>query len=115
MEAVLGKEDDPLLAPGTIDAILISNSYHEFTQPETMLKHIYDALKPDGTLVVVENYKITNRSETRAVQTKRHDMEPEILERELIAAGFTVKERIDPVLVNSPDRMRYLVRAEKNR
>lgn len=115
MEVVLGKEDDPLLAPGTFDAILISNAYHEFTQPQVMLKHICDALKPDGTLVVVENYSTVNRSETRAAQTKRHDLAPDNLERELTTAGFTVKERVDPVLVNSPDRMRYLVRAEKTK
>ncbi len=112
MSVVLGKEDDPMLAAGTFDAILISNAYHEFTQPQVMLKHIRDALKPDGTLVVVENYSIVNRSETRAAQTKRHDLAPDNLERELAAAGFTVKERVDPVLVNSPNRMRYLVRAE---
>ena len=40
MEVVLGREDNPLLAPGAFDAILISNTYHEFSQPEAMLKHI---------------------------------------------------------------------------
>ncbi len=113
MDVILGKTDDPLLARGSFDAILISNAYHEFTEPQAMLKHICDALKADGTLVVVENYAVTHRSENRATQVKRHDLEPEILERELTAAGFTVKERIDPVLVNSPERMRYLVRAGK--
>ena len=115
VETVLGKEDDPMLAAGTFDAILISNAYHEFTQPQVMLKHICDALKPDGTLVVLENYSIVNRSETRAAQIKRHDLAADILEPELAAAGFTVKERVDPVLVISPDRMRYLVRAEKTK
>jgi tRNA A58 N-methylase Trm61 len=113
MNAQLGKTDDPLLAAGQFDAILISNAYHEFGEPQEMLKHICDALKADGTLVVVENYSIEHRKEARAEQAKRHDMAPEILERELAAAGFTVKERVDPVLVNSPDRMRYLVRATK--
>jgi hypothetical protein len=40
-------------------------------------------------------------------------MTPEILERELTAAGLVVKERIDPIFVNSPERFRYLVRAQK--
>lgn len=113
IQAVLGKEDDPMLAPGTFDAVLISNAYHEFTQPETMLKHIREALKADGTLVVVENYTLTQRRGNRATQVKRHDLEPEILERELTAAGFSVTERAEPVLVNSPERLRYLVRAGK--
>jgi ubiquinone/menaquinone biosynthesis C-methylase UbiE len=113
METALGKEDDPMLPLRTFDAMLLSNVYHEFTQPEAMLKHICDALKPDGTLVVVENYSLAHRSDTRAEQAKRHDIAPETLERELAAAGFTVQERIDPVLVNSADRLRYLVRARK--
>ena len=114
MEVVLGREDNPLLAAGAFDAILISNTYHEFSQPEVMLQHIREALKPDGTLVVIENYSLAHRTDSRAAQAERHDMTPEILESELAAAGFTVKERIEPVLVNSPDRPRYLVRAAKN-
>jgi ubiquinone/menaquinone biosynthesis C-methylase UbiE len=113
MEVVFGKEDDPTLAHAAFDAILVSNTYHEFTQPEAMLKHICDALKQDGTLVVVENYALAHQTESRADQARRHEMTPEILERELTAAGLTVKERVDPILVNSPERFRYLVRAEK--
>jgi ubiquinone/menaquinone biosynthesis C-methylase UbiE len=115
MQVILGKYDDPLLPHGTFDAILVSNSYHEFTQPEAMLKHICEALKPDGTLVVLENYAVAHRTESRAEQAKLHEMAPEILERELTAAGLTVKERIDPIFVNSPERFRYLVRAEKTK
>jgi ubiquinone/menaquinone biosynthesis C-methylase UbiE len=113
LQAVLGKDDDPMLLPGAFDAILVSNTYHEFTQPSIMLKRICEALKPSGTLVVVENYSITHRTESRAEQAKRHDMAPETLEAELSAAGFVVKERIDPILANSADRLRYLVRAER--
>jgi len=115
IEVVLGKYDDPRLATGAFDAMLLSNTYHEFTEPETMLRHLCDALKADGTLVVVENYSVSHRTDSRAEQAKRHDMAPETLERELIAAGFTVKERVEPILVNSPDRLRYLVRAEKTK
>jgi len=115
MAVQLGKEDDPLLAPGTFDAVLISNAYHEFTQPEAILKHIRDALKPEGTLVVVENYALANQSVSRANQVKRHDLEPRILERELAEAGFTVQDRVDPILADSPERSRYLVRAGKTK
>ena len=104
-----------MLPPGTFDAILVSNTYHEFTQPSAMLKRIREALKPDGTLVVVENCSIAHRIESRAEQTKLHDIAPDILERELSADGFVVKERIDPILTESPDRFRYLFRAEKSK
>jgi SAM-dependent methyltransferase len=112
IEAVLGKEDDPLLAPGTFDAILISNTYHEFTQPATMLKHIAEALKPDGRLVVVELYSGAHQSDMRAEQAKRHDLSPDILVQELSAAGFVVKERVAPLPIDT-DRFKYWLRFEK--
>jgi ubiquinone/menaquinone biosynthesis C-methylase UbiE len=103
VEAVLGVDDDPKLPPMTFDAILISNTYHEFTQPTAMMEHIREALKPGGTLVVVENCSIAHRSDSRAEQTKLHDIAPDILERELSAEGFVVKERIDPILVETAE------------
>jgi ubiquinone/menaquinone biosynthesis C-methylase UbiE len=114
IEAVLGKEDDPKLAPETCDAILVSNTYHEFTQPSKMLRHIYDALRPDGRLVVLELYSHAHKSETRAEQAKRHDMSPDILEQELAAAGFIIKERPAPAPISS-DRFRYLFSAEESK
>jgi ubiquinone/menaquinone biosynthesis C-methylase UbiE len=115
LEAVLGRDDDPMLSPVTFDAILVSNTYHEFTQPSAMLKHIRGALKPSGTLIVVENCSIAHRAESRAEQAKLHDIAPDILERDLSAEGFVVTERIDPILVESADRFRYLFRAEQSK
>jgi ubiquinone/menaquinone biosynthesis C-methylase UbiE len=115
LETVLGSDDDPMLPPRTFDAILVSNTYHEFTQPSAMLKHLREALKPGGALVVVENCSIAHRNDSRAQQTKLHDIAPEILERELSADGFVVKERIDPILVETADRFRYLFKVENSR
>jgi ubiquinone/menaquinone biosynthesis C-methylase UbiE len=112
MDAVLGKEDDPLLAADTYDGILVSNSYHEFTQPSAMLKHFYEALKPNGRLVVLELYSDSHKDDSRADQVKRHDIAPDILERELSAAGFVIKQRIDAVPLTA-DRCRCLFMAQK--
>ena len=115
LETVLGADEDPKLPPRTFDAILISNTYHEFTQPSAMLQHIREALKPGGALILVENCSTAHRNESRAEQTKLHDIAPEILERELSAAGFVVKSRIEPILVESADRFRYLFKAEESK
>jgi ubiquinone/menaquinone biosynthesis C-methylase UbiE len=115
LHAILGRDDDPMLSPAEFDAILVSNTYHEFTQPSAMLKHIREALKPSGKLVVVENCSISHRTKSRVQQTKLHDIAPDILERELSADGFVVTERIDPILVETEDRFRYLFRAEKSK
>lgn len=115
LETVLGADEDPKLPPGAFDAILISNTYHEFTQPSAMLKHVREALKPGGSLIIVENCSSAVRTRSRAEQTKLHDIAPEILERELSAAGFVVKSRIEPILIESDDRFRYLFKAEESK
>jgi len=51
---VLGEPDDPKLPQGQMDLILMVDVYHEFTNPQAMLRHLHEALKPDGRLVLLE-------------------------------------------------------------
>lgn len=57
VETVLGTVDDPKLPRGAIDLILMVDVYHEFQQPQRMLRLMYDALKPGGRLVLLEYRK----------------------------------------------------------
>src|SRR5215472_10738350 len=45
---VLGEPDDPKLPRGQIDLVLMVDVYHEFTQPQQMLRHLRECLKPQG-------------------------------------------------------------------
>src|SRR5579863_9415179 len=54
VETVLGAVDDPKLPAGQIDMALLVDVYHEFSEPQKMLRHIRDSLKPDGRLVLLE-------------------------------------------------------------
>src|SRR5437879_3390060 len=49
-EAVLGAIDDPKLPPAAMDLVLLVDVYHEFSEPQKMLRHIRESLKPDGRL-----------------------------------------------------------------
>ena len=51
---VLGEADDPKLPPGQIDLVLMVDVYHEFTQPQQMLRHLRESLKPQGRMALVE-------------------------------------------------------------
>ena len=51
---VLGAYDDPKLPAGMLDLIIMVDVYHEFTQPQLMLQHIREALKPGGRLALFE-------------------------------------------------------------
>ena len=54
VETHLGKPDDPMLAPHSVDAVLIAFAYHHFTASGAMLAHIREALRPEGRLVIIE-------------------------------------------------------------
>ena len=57
VETVLGAEDDPKLPAARMDLVLLVDVYHEFTEPEKMLRKIRESLKPDGRLVLLEYRK----------------------------------------------------------
>ena len=44
---VLGTPDDPKLPKNSVDLVLLVDVYHEFSEPEKMLDHIRDSLKPE--------------------------------------------------------------------
>jgi ubiquinone/menaquinone biosynthesis C-methylase UbiE len=54
---VLGGIADPHLPPATFDLELLVDVYHELSQPQAMLRHLREALKPDGRLVLLEYRK----------------------------------------------------------
>ncbi len=53
---VQGEVDDPKL-PDSVDLELLVDVYHEFSQPQAMLRHLRDALRPKGRLVLLEYRK----------------------------------------------------------
>jgi|SRR5579872_1925260 len=82
VETVLGVEDDPKLPVGRVDLVLLVDVYHEFSEPEKMLRKIRESLKPDGRLVLLEYRKedpaIPIRPEHKmSVAEARAEVEPE--------------------------------------
>jgi ubiquinone/menaquinone biosynthesis C-methylase UbiE len=57
VSTVLGTQDDPKLPADTIDLVIMVDVYHELSQPQVMLRHIRDSLKPGGRLVLLEYRK----------------------------------------------------------
>jgi ubiquinone/menaquinone biosynthesis C-methylase UbiE len=57
VSTVLGTQDDPKLPADTLDLVLMVDVYHELSQPQVMLRHIRDSLKPGGRLVLLEYRK----------------------------------------------------------
>jgi ubiquinone/menaquinone biosynthesis C-methylase UbiE len=82
IDAVLSTESDPKLPPKSVDLILLVDVYHEFSQPQRMLRRMREALKATGRLVILEYRKedphIPIRSEHKmSVEEARLEVEAE--------------------------------------
>ena len=84
VEIILGEIDDPLLPEGTLDMVFMVWTYHFLDQPVAMLKKLLPALKPGGTVVLVEPDPI------RGPGGEDHGISPERMRREAEQAGFEV-------------------------
>jgi ubiquinone/menaquinone biosynthesis C-methylase UbiE len=54
VRAVRGQNSDPRLPPGSLDAVLVVDAYHEVEDRVTMLTNLARALKPQGRIGVVD-------------------------------------------------------------
>jgi uncharacterized protein (TIGR01244 family) len=92
---ILGKFTDPLLPPGKVDWLLLTDVYHEFSEPEKMLAKIRECLAPDGKVALLE-YRAEQDPKTIAFPIPRdHKMTVEEVIGEWAPAGFKLVERIE--------------------
>jgi ubiquinone/menaquinone biosynthesis C-methylase UbiE len=90
---VQGAIDDPKLPPASVDLELMVDVYHELSQPQAMLRHLREALKPGGRLVLLEY-----RKEDPSIPIKpEHKMSVREAKLEVEAEGF-VLSKVDEVL-----------------
>jgi len=107
IQTVLGGEADPKLPPNTLDLILLVDVYHEFSQPQRMLRKMREALKSDGRLVLLEY-----RKEDPSIPIRpEHKMSVQEVKLELEAEGF----HLDQVLETLPrQHILILTKAKAN-
>jgi len=90
---VQGAVDDPKLEPASVDLEIMVDVYHELSQPQSMLRHLREALKAGGRLVLLEY-----RKEDPTVPIKfEHKMSVAEAKMELEAEGFTLA-KVDEAL-----------------
>ncbi len=112
VEAIQGTDTDPLLAPDSLDSVVVLRAYHEFTYYREMLAHVRAALRPGGRLVVADVGPAVNGS-SREEQVGRHVLASRLVERELAEAGFHVIESVDPFADLSNGERVWLIAAER--
>lgn len=107
VHVILGDEDDPRLPAGGVDAVLICNTYHEFSHPEVILKHVHQSLQAEGRLVVVDRAPQPTEAE------HGHEVQLSIVEDELRHTGFEIVSHDDRFIDRRNDDVWWLVIARK--
>src|SRR5262249_36487776 len=93
LKAVLGDPRSPKLGPNTLDLVCIIDSYHHFEFPQDMLREIKNALRPDGTLVLIDFKRIEGVSKEYILKMVRAG--EGTFTDEFQNAGFELIERRD--------------------
>lgn len=83
VDVVLGTPSDPRLPRRSVDVALLIHMYHEITRPFELLWHLSAAMKPGGTVAILD----------QDGPTDRHGTPPALLTCELGALGFTATSR----------------------
>ena len=62
IETILCTQDDSKLPPNSVDIVFICDAYHHFEYPKKTMATIYRALKPGGTLCVIDFHRIEGKT-----------------------------------------------------
>ena len=106
VRVIVGEQDNPRLPTGTVDAMLICNTYHEFSNPELMLNHTFQSLRSGGHLVVVDRGP-------RAEAEHGHEVRLGAVENELRQKGFKIVRQDNHFIERPGDDPWWLLVAQK--
>ena len=85
IRAILGKADDPLLPPHSVDAVLLLKTYHEVNKPVPLLRKLRDAMRPGARLGIIDKNGIGTD----------HGLDADVVIKEAQQAGLTLVEQHD--------------------
>jgi ubiquinone/menaquinone biosynthesis C-methylase UbiE len=96
VKTLLGREDNPLLPPGSVDSVLLLKTYHEVAEPVALLRNLRASLRPGAKIGIID----------RNGNGEDHGVGREVVLREAKEAGYKLLEQYDFV---KDDKMDYFL------
>lgn len=93
IHAVLSEQKNTRLGADSIDMAFVCNTYHHFEYPQSMLASIHRALRPGGTLVIIDYRKHHGTSSSWVMSHVRSGKQSVI--KEIEQAGFKLHSESD--------------------
>jgi ubiquinone/menaquinone biosynthesis C-methylase UbiE len=104
----LGDERSVPLPDESVDLLFLCDAYHHFEYPRSMNRSMWKALRPGGTLVLIDYRRIPGKTPKNVLEHVRAG--EEVFSAELIAAGF---EKLAPTSPLPGLKENYLIRFRK--
>jgi predicted methyltransferase len=103
-------------APSSFDFALLHLVYHDAywesaqfglprIDPNTVVKAIWDAVKPGGTVAVVDHVAVPG-GDTREVVEKLHRIDPAVVKADFERAGFVLEAQSDMLRIREDDHIK---------
>lgn len=92
LTCILGADRSSRLPPNSVDVAFICDTYHHFEYPHAMLASLHRALKPGGTLILIDFERIPGKSREFILGHVRAGKE--VFRQETVSAGFTFVEEV---------------------
>jgi ubiquinone/menaquinone biosynthesis C-methylase UbiE len=98
LETRLGNERSVQLPANSVDVVFLCDAYHHFEYPRSMNASMWKALRPGGTLVLIDFVRIPGKTPAGTLAHVRAG--EEVFTSELLAAGFEKVENV-PLLTEN--------------
>ena len=85
------------LEAASLDKVVMVNTYHEIVEYESILKQCLEALKPGGSIWIVDSCddKLDNDKAARKKLFKKHSIRMSMVSEDLNNAGFKVNLELE--------------------
>jgi SAM-dependent methyltransferase len=92
VEVVEGLEDSVELPAASVDLAFVCDTYHHFEYPQSTLASLYTAIRPGGSLVILDFERIPGESDDWVMGHMRAGKE--VFRREIESAGFRFEREV---------------------
>ena len=99
VKTILGKADNSLLPPNSVDSVLLLKAYHEVAEPVALLRNLRPALRSGAKVGIID----------RNGNGEDHGVSRDVVLREANQAGYRLLEQYDFVKADKMDYFLVLV------
>ena len=113
VKIIRGQAEDPFARDGSVDAVLIANTYHEFSAPKAVLERVFRSLAPGGRLVIVDRSPLATGAAHADSPDHSHEVPAARVASEILQSGFEIVRQQDNFIEQDDGESWWLIVARR--